>query len=212
MTRSCRRGQHAAGTFTLAILLIHSSRTIRYFGVTPFQFLSYMVNMLFQVGYLCIPSTYGPTNYYVQNRREISIRAWSEKSARLAQSVEHQTFNLRVEGSSPSLGAIFFCECNCFQSWFRHFQSQGKFERTHENSLLRVGRCRRGSSACMKDGSNETHTIIKVISLRAGFEPAREDPIGFQVQRLNHSAIAAPPRGTSLSIRWLAGCKLSYPR
>ena len=35
------------------------------------------------------------------------------------------------------------------------------------------------------------------ISLRAGFEPAREDPIGFQVQRLNHSAIAAGtvPRG-----------------
>ena len=28
-------------------------------------------------------------------------------------------------------------------------------------------------------------------SLRAGFEPARENPIGFQVQRLNHSAIAA---------------------
>ena len=28
-------------------------------------------------------------------------------------------------------------------------------------------------------------------SLRAGFEPTREDPIGFQVQRLNHSAIAA---------------------
>ena len=27
--------------------------------------------------------------------------------------------------------------------------------------------------------------------LRAGFEPAREDPIGFRVQRLNHSAIAA---------------------
>ena len=31
----------------------------------------------------------------------------------------------------------------------------------------------------------------KHISLRAGFEPAREDPIGFQVQRLNHSAITA---------------------
>ena len=30
------------------------------------------------------------------------------------------------------------------------------------------------------------------LSLRAGFEPAREDPIGFQVQRLNHSAITAP--------------------
>ena len=29
-------------------------------------------------------------------------------------------------------------------------------------------------------------------ALRAGFEPARETPIGFQVQRLNHSAIAAP--------------------
>ena len=28
-------------------------------------------------------------------------------------------------------------------------------------------------------------------TLRAGFEPAREYPIGFQVQRLNHSAIAA---------------------
>ena len=28
-------------------------------------------------------------------------------------------------------------------------------------------------------------------TLRTGFEPAREDPIGFQVQRLNHSAIAA---------------------
>ena len=28
-------------------------------------------------------------------------------------------------------------------------------------------------------------------SLRAGFEPARGDPIGFRVQRLNHSAIAA---------------------
>ena len=31
----------------------------------------------------------------------------------------------------------------------------------------------------------------KVIALRAGFEPARGDPIGFQVQRLNHSAITA---------------------
>ena len=30
--------------------------------------------------------------------------------ARLAQSVEHQTFNLRVKGSSPLLGASFFHE------------------------------------------------------------------------------------------------------
>ena len=29
-------------------------------------------------------------------------------SARLAQSVEHETLNLRVVGSSPTLGAIFF--------------------------------------------------------------------------------------------------------
>ena len=27
--------------------------------------------------------------------------------------------------------------------------------------------------------------------LRAGFKPTRENPIGFQVERLNHSAIAA---------------------
>ena len=31
----------------------------------------------------------------------------------------------------------------------------------------------------------------KVITLRTGFEPVREDPNGFQVHRLNHSAIAA---------------------
>ena len=37
------------------------------------------------------------------------------------------------------------------------------------------------------------------ISLRVGFEPTREDPIGFQVQRLNHSAIAA-----TLTYSW--GC------
>ena len=32
---------------------------------------------------------------------------------------------------------------------------------------------------------------LKNQPLRAGFEPAREDPIGFRVQRLNHSAITA---------------------
>ena len=35
------------------------------------------------------------------------------------------------------------------------------------------------------------HLKINHFSLRVGFEPTREDPIGFQVQRLNHSAIAA---------------------
>ena len=29
-------------------------------------------------------------------------------SARLAQSVEHETLNLRVVGSSPTLGVVFF--------------------------------------------------------------------------------------------------------
>ena len=39
------------------------------------------------------------------------------------------------------------------------------------------------------DGKNSK--LKEKISLRAGFEPAREYPIGFRVQRLNHSAIAA---------------------
>ena len=33
--------------------------------------------------------------------------------ARLAQSVEHQTFNLRVKGSSPLLGAHFYLKIYC---------------------------------------------------------------------------------------------------
>ena len=33
--------------------------------------------------------------------------------------------------------------------------------------------------------------IEEKFSQSAGFEPARENPIGFQVQRLNHSATAA---------------------
>ena len=35
-------------------------------------------------------------------------------------------------------------------------------------------------------------------SLRAGFEPTHGDRIGFQVQRLNHSAIAAKPSNEGL--------------
>ena len=31
------------------------------------------------------------------------------RAARIAQSVEHQTFNLRVQGSSPCLGGNCFC-------------------------------------------------------------------------------------------------------
>ena len=36
------------------------------------------------------------------------VKDRSNVRARLAQSVEHQTFNLRVKGSSPLLGATFF--------------------------------------------------------------------------------------------------------
>ena len=49
----------------------------------------------------------------------------------------------------------------------------------------------------MIPNEGEVHQIKKQMvqnmkmALRAGFEPARETPIGFQVQRLNHSAIAA---------------------
>ena len=37
------------------------------------------------------------------------------------------------------------------------------------------------------------------MSLRVGFEPTREDPNGFQVHRLNHSAIAAVESGAKTS-------------
>ena len=44
----------------------------------------------------------------------------------------------------------------------------------------------------LRDGDDETNIDIgNKISLRAGFEPALENPIGFRVQRLNHSAITA---------------------
>ena len=43
-----------------------------------------------------------------------------------------------------------------------------------------------------KQGKKKKRVAEKIIiTLRAGFEPARGDPIGFQVQRLNHSAITA---------------------
>ena len=41
-----------------------------------------------------------------------------------------------------------------------------------------------------KNGYNKT-TKKTSCPLRAWFKPTRENPIGFQVQRLNHSAIAA---------------------
>ena len=51
-------------------------------------------------------------------------------------------------------------------------------------------------STCVVKIVNFLGKKIILMTLRAGFEPARGDPIGFQVQRLNHSAIAA--HGNSL--------------
>ena len=39
----------------------------------------------------------------------VEIGSFPSCAARLAQSVEHETLNLRVVGSSPTLGATFFC-------------------------------------------------------------------------------------------------------
>ena len=46
---------------------------------------------------------------------------WKQR-ARLAQSVEHQTFNLRVEGSSPSLGDSSFERVECLGEALIHGQ------------------------------------------------------------------------------------------
>ena len=48
-------------------------------------------------------------------------------AARLAQSVEHETLNLRVVGSSPTLGASFCCfekAASCYQSFFTGAEHQ----------------------------------------------------------------------------------------
>ena len=41
------------------------------------------------------------------------------------------------------------------------------------------------------EGYNFVKQYMKMDSQPAGFEPARGNPIGFQVQRLNHSATTA---------------------
>ena len=45
-------------------------------------------------------------------RATSSFEYEAQARARLAQSVEHQTFNLRVKGSSPLLGAYFSFSAN----------------------------------------------------------------------------------------------------
>ena len=58
-----------------------------------------------------------------------------------------------------------------------------------DTKILMIPLRRKISSALCIEGLSTLP--LQNVSLRAGFEPAREDPIGFQVQRLNHSAITA---------------------
>ena len=48
---------------------------------------------------------------------------------------------------------------------------------------------------------------MEKISSWTGFEPVREDPIGFRVQRLNHSAITTPPTRWGICSTKLDGCE-----
>ena len=48
------------------------------------------------------------------NKRLILSFVSQDITARLAQSVEHETLNLRVVGSSPTLGVPFLCAANTF--------------------------------------------------------------------------------------------------
>ena len=50
---------------------------------------------------------------YTFNRPSFWLHFRYQHGARLAQSVEHQTFNLRVKGSSPLLGAHFYLKIYC---------------------------------------------------------------------------------------------------
>ena len=56
--------------------------------------------------------------------------------ARLAQSVEHETLNLRVVGSSPTLGAEFFCWNQIFKAGFPTANYINNLESNYIFSLL----------------------------------------------------------------------------
>ena len=47
---------------------------------------------------------------YIISSRQTAVWPFQQTQARLAQSVEHETLNLRVVGSSPTLGVRPFCE------------------------------------------------------------------------------------------------------
>ena len=48
-------------------------------------------------------------------------------SARVAQLVERQAFNLNVQGSSPCSGEYFFLVCNMFGVWENEVEGAGFF-------------------------------------------------------------------------------------
>ena len=63
---------------------------------------------------------------------------------------------------------------------------------THDQlSNFRSAKGAPASAASNSRGGNSTAKNRALRSLQAGFEPARGNPIGFQVQLLNHSDIAA---------------------
>ena len=71
-----------------------------------------------------------PSNSYMKRNLGVDSQNLLHNSlhhARLAQSVEHQTFNLRVKGSSPLLGDTFFMQRDlnrCFSQFASHEASQ----------------------------------------------------------------------------------------
>ena len=84
------------------------------------------------------------------------------------------------------------------------FQSLFSFHRTIELPFSYCnfhvysfnGKLKKKSKILHLKRENMLFCWAKIWSLRAGFEPARGDPIGFQVQRLNHSAITAFNKGS----------------
>ena len=117
--------------------------------------------------------------------------------ARLAQSVEHQTFNLRVKGSSPLLGAPYFCACSdskklgdiepIFFNISIGTDKEVKFKLSIQNSkqrltlqLLLDGPCIVCNSKCVFEfGSQRTHLAslgsniigLKMYLANMGLEP-----------------------------------------
>ena len=78
------------------------------------------------------------------------LSAYFVRTAQLAQSVEHQTFNLRVMGSSPILGeSVFFsfvshslflrcipCKTKTFYELFRYYQFN--FEKKSQTIVVAI--------------------------------------------------------------------------